>query len=581
MIRRIVTRFGYILLGLGFLFAIIHIGQAFPDLNGYAVEYGYNVNLFGPREGAFFLVYGLCAFMAAFLFTKAVGETVGAWWAKNDWASVRFGRLALVLSVSVVLMTIMLRLLIIREAPMTDDEHAYLFSARMLQSLRFYWTDYPQELAPFLNNQFLVVKDLMFSQYYPGFPALLAIGLSLGSVTLVNPIMAGLGVLVTFHLAREISGSSAVAFIAALLLSLSPSYLFSSAMLLPHTASLVFGSLFVLMIIRSKRDARARFPLLAGLAWAYLLFNRPLTAAVFGIFGAVVLMGDLKTVRKRLKPIAILAGLALGSCALFLAYNRALTGSMLKTTYTAFAEFRHVASFNTFSLAQIFNGKWTELLVFPFLRMNFWTFGWASSFIFLLFCPAGPLRRICLGVVCGVWLSHLAWPNVGVNMSGAAHYLEAVPFIAMMTASALHSLYRHREAWVSRMALAFPLVSAVVALAVFFPWVSRNLSNLAATNLAPYQVEASVQRPAIIFSTMVLPRQGENYLRANTWTYYRKNNRPDLTDDILWLNDLKDKNIIAMRLFPERHAYRLNSRTDPNIGTVYFLEEIGSPGSAR
>ena len=574
MKNTLLNRLLCLFLGLGFFLSFGHIGQTYPQLKEYAIEYGFSPNMFGPVEGAFYLVYGLSALMAAILLTMAVKDDVYSVWMKISWSSIRFDRLAIFLSICVMVNVLLLRLLVIREAPMTDDESAYLFSARMLQSFKLYWEGYPASLLPFLHNQFLVVGNHVFTQYYPGFPALLALGLSLGSATLVNPILAGLGTWITFLLVRKVSESPGTAFIAALLLSLSPSYLFTSAMLLPHTASLVFSSLFLLMVIKSVRESSVPYALVAGVAWGALLFTRPLTAAWFGVFGAAVSLGSVKTAKQRVKPVAALAAAALVFCVLFLMYNRLLTGDYLKTTYTAFTESAKIGFENTFSLNQLLNGRWTELLFFPFLRMNFWTFGWASSFVFLFFCPPGYLRRLGLGVVLGLWLVHLSWPNVGVNMSGAAHYLEALPFIAMLTAAGLRHLLQKQDKRISAPPLTFAFLSALLALAIFFPWAARNLRNLAMTNLAPYQVESAAVKPAIIFSTYVLPRQGDKYRLANTFTYFRRNNRPDLTDDVLWLNDLEDKNVIAMGLFPGRHAYRLRSKSSSTGNAVYFLEEI-------
>jgi len=571
-------RLFFLFLSFGFLFAILHIGKAYSNLNSYTIEYGYSVNLFSPNEGVFYLVYGFCAFMGTLFLTMAFQDLIYSKWVKIDWSGIDFLRLTLFLTISTVLVTYLIRILVIQDAPMTDDEHAYLFSARMIQSFKLYWADFPKELTPFLHNQFLVIKNFIFTQYYPGFPGILALGATLGSVNLVNPILAGLGILTTFFLVRKVSSSPIIAFLAALLLSLSPSYLFTSAMLMPHTASLVLGSLFILMVIKSNRETSSIFAALAGLVWGLLLFTRPLTAFIFGIIGAIISIGYIKNLRQRIKPVITLAGIALIFCAFFLMYNKMLTGDFFKTTYTEFAEFSNKIFFNSFSFQQILNGKWSELLVFPFLRMNYWTFGWSISFLFVFFCPPGYLRKLGLGVVLGLWLAHMPWPNVGVNLTGAAHYMEVLPFLAMLSALALHTLYKKKNTFIAGSALSFTIFSILIALTIFSPWAARNLSNLASTNLAPYQVEAQVKKPAIIFSSIFLPTHQGVIQRTSTWTYYRKNNHPDLSDDILWLNDLKEKNINAMKLFPDRHAYRLRFNYDPASGTgfLFSLEDISS-----
>lgn len=573
MKKNILSRLFFLLLGLGFLFAIGHIGRAY--FHGFTVEYGFDVNCFGPDEGAFYLIYGLAAFAAILFIALAMKGFLFPAWSKIRWTAVRFDRLAIILALAVAATAVLLRLLIIRQAPMTDDENAYLFSARLLQSFKLYWEGYAKELIPFLTNQFLVVKELAFSQYYPGFPALLALGLSLGAVNLVNPILAGLGVLITYRLVREISGSKSTAFIAAGLLSLSPCYLLTSATLLPHTASLFFAALFVLMVYRTIRHFRLFTSITAGLAWGFLLFTRPLTAALFGLVGAVMILGDFRALKERLKPAVAVAGIAGVFCLLFLAYNHLLTGDCFKTTYKAFVEFGGFPIY--FSANQFTSGGWLSLLVFPFLRMNFWAFGWVFSFLFVFFCPAGTLRRLGLGVTLGLWLVHLPWPSVGVNLTGAAHYFEVLPFVAMLTAAGLVQLVKNAGRPIPELALSFALLSGLIALGVFFPWAIRNLNDLATTNLAPYETELQVRPPAIIFASLGPPKQNEESSKPNTWTFYRKNNRPDLSDDILWLNDLNEANDAAMRMFPERRAYHLRRISDASGETAFSLEEIPRP----
>jgi hypothetical protein len=46
-----------------------------------------------------------------------------------------------------------------------------------------------------------------------------------------------------------------------------------------------------------------------------------------------------------------------------------------------------------------------------------------------------------------------------------------------------------------------------------------------------------------------------------TWAYYRRNNHPDLTDPVLYVNYLgQDRNKELMRLFPDRPAFTMAMR---------------------
>ncbi|MBW2390784.1 MAG: hypothetical protein JRG89_20465, partial [Deltaproteobacteria bacterium] len=50
---------------------------------------------------------------------------------------------------------------------------------------------------------------------------------------------------------------------------------------------------------------------------------------------------------------------------------------------------------------------------------------------------------------------------------------------------------------------------------------------------------------------------------------FRRNNDPELTNDVLWFNDLGPDNRIAMAIFSDRHFYRLIS-ADEEDGTQNF-----------
>jgi hypothetical protein len=48
------------------------------------------------------------------------------------------------------------------------------------------------------------------------------------------------------------------------------------------------------------------------------------------------------------------------------------------------------------------------------------------------------------------------------------------------------------------------------------------------------------------------------YISPYSWAYYRRNNSPDLTDPILYVNYLgPEKNRQFMRLFPDRPAFSM------------------------
>jgi hypothetical protein len=70
---------------------------------------------------------------------------------------------------------------------------------------------------------------------------------------------------------------------------------------------------------------------------------------------------------------------------------------------------------------------------------------------------------------------------------------------------------------------------------------------------APYELVAvEAQQPALVF-VQSLPVTA---LPPFSWAYYRRNNRPDLSDRVLFVNFIDpERNKALMRAFPDRVPY--------------------------
>jgi hypothetical protein len=558
-----------------FLAALWWIGDNY--FRGYQVEYGYHLTLFGPVEAFFLLLYALLGLGAAAVFSAALRERLAAVYDKLAGAELNPGRLVVVLCLAVFALTLMLRFLVVLEAPLTDDENAYMLGARIIAGGQLTLPGYPSELRPFLLNQFVVMGDSVFTQYFPGFMIVLALPAELGVEFLVNPILNALAILATYVLGRDISGSSRIGLCAALLLALSPEFLFTGATLLSHPLALAAGVGGLALVWRARRDNRPLPAILGAALIGVMLLTRPLTAVPVGAVGAAMLLTAPGPLATRLRVVISAAATGLAFVGLLLAYNYLVTGSPLQTPYAAFREFADYDKF-AFDWGQLLSGRALELLVFPMLRFNFWLFGWPCSLFLLLFVPRGETRIFLGSAVLGIWLLHLTWPSVGVNLTGAAHYHEALPMLAVLSAVGLAHLIRQRSDTVRGLAVSAVFCSVVIALAIFYPWVARNLSRTAEANDLPYRVaESQAETPAVVFTGMLIHEKDRRGRAYNTWAYYRRNNRVDLDDPIVWLNDRGEENVVAMRHFPNRRYYRLLSALTEDGQSTYALKEIAPP----
>lgn len=551
------------LLGLGLALAASIGSIGLRHYSDFSVTYGESLNRIPVGSLAFYLLFTVLGGAAVLCLalalrglplprTKSPSPTVAA----------------VVAAVLGFALPLMVRIFVLRRAPVTDDEHAYLFAARILASGRLYLEGYPEVLRPFLENQFLYMGDRVFTQYFPGYPLVLALAQTLGALDLLNPLLTSLAVLATWRLGRVLTGSPGIAAGAALLLALSPAVIFSGASLSSHALALATGTWGLALAASAGASGSLGRVLAAGALLGFTMLNRPLAGLFLTGAGALLVATGPLALRRKLHLVLAAAGVWAGVVALLLLYNQAITGSPFITGYGVVARASQ-GDRASFQLAQVQDSRWLDLLGLPLVRFNSWLFGWPLSLLPLFFAPRGRSRAILLVLILSIWFAHLSWTSVGVNVCGAEHYQEALPAMALLASLALA---RHMRPSPERpragLVLLLVLFSAGLGLQIFLPWAAGNLGRLADRNLKPYRmIQAGVEEPALVFSEDMLKIIGPG--TQGTWTYNRRNNLPDLSDQVLWLNDLGPENQAAMEYFPDRNYYLLG-RELVKIGPEYY-----------
>jgi len=167
-----------------------------------------------------------------------------------------------------------------------------------------------------------------FSQFPPGWSALLALGLLAGLPWLVAPLCGALAVWALHRLLREHGADERTAFFTAALFGLSPWIAFNAASWMSHVPTLCFILLGSAALVRGMRPPRGW--LWAGLGGAALgaaTLVRPLEGVAFGLPATVWVAA--RAWRERGARSA-LAGFAVGGSLLIgvlLAYNQVMHGS--------------------------------------------------------------------------------------------------------------------------------------------------------------------------------------------------------------------------------------------------------------
>jgi len=336
--------------------------------------------------------------------------------------------------------------LVFEEIAHLEDEFAYLWQAE-IYSRGDLVIDSPEFSSSFLVPFVVDYHGQRFSKYPPGWPAVLSLGFHLGLKSWVNPLLAGLGVWLTYRLGKHLF-EPRVGLLAALLTFLSPLYLIQSGTYLSHTWSLVLTLIFSLswfeIVITGKVKSRVISWLgtaSAGISLGLLVLTRPLTAIAvalpFGIYGLILIFKDNRSRRLRILSVGI-TSLMIG--ALLLVWQKTLTGDYLTNPYTLWWSYDRLGFGPGIGVApgghNLQQAWWNTKHSLRSAASDL--FGWLRfSWIFL---PAGiwagrkqwkiyPLAGILISVI-GLYM--LYW--VGSWLLGARYYFEALPGAAVLTA---------------------------------------------------------------------------------------------------------------------------------------------------
>ncbi|MCM3874549.1 MAG: glycosyltransferase family 39 protein [Pyrinomonadaceae bacterium] len=197
-------------------------------------------------------------------------------------------------------------------------EHARYLAARMLTM--------PAPPVPAAFNIFLM--SLEGGRWYAvppfGWPAVLSVGVWLGVPWLVNPLLAGLNVLLAYALASELFDRRVARWIV-LLLCVSPWHIFMAMNFMTHTVTFTCALVATLGVAWARKTGKTKWALLAGAFIGLASLIRPLDGLMLaGLLG----LWSIGAGGRRLK-LAHIAALVLATAiigSISLAYNRHLTG---------------------------------------------------------------------------------------------------------------------------------------------------------------------------------------------------------------------------------------------------------------
>jgi hypothetical protein len=457
-------------------------------------------------------------------------------------------------SLIVLVLVAIVRFVVLQSAPVTDDENVYEFQARILASGRLYLDSVSPEIRPFFDNQYVVNSGKWHATYFMGHPSLLALAGRVGLGEWLGPIEAAITVLLACGIARRVFGCR-TALLTGALLVVSPFFVTLSASHLSEPSSILMLSLFVYAVVRlESAPGSAVWWALAAASLSYAALIRPQAAVTFSI--PFIVMLAIRWWRDQLRPGVfgpVVAGfMILVGAAVFLGINYTLTGNMLRTGYHAYLDQGHRwdAPFGpTHSIREISRAL---------REVNFWLFGWPVSLVFVPFFErrrlAWTLAAASLALVVGYGVA--AVPSVVVL--GPVYYGEAIVPLAILTASGIErvvSRVRDRvegRTELARWLLAWPLVATVGAFLTFVPAHLASLAMMASITRGPYDLVTEQH----LDSALIFVQNLRTRAAPGTWTFFRRNPKPDLSDGALFVRDLgAERNRILIGAFPQRTPY--------------------------
>lgn len=590
----------FLLAGLASLWVFYSIGG--QELGSYSLGLGSTV--FMSRGYVFFLLFwSVFGAISALFFAGAISILGQEAWASNTVRQLRATsdrNLIVALSVVGFCIPLFIRSRILLNANVADDESAYRFMSELIVSGRLYAESPPMKL--FFDRAFMINDGKFYSQYFLGWPALLAPGVALGVPSLMNPLYSALTVPPIYLTLRQLGGRRCAAIGAFLFLS-APMLQFGAATMLSHTSclfALAWASHFAVRIYLGDRQWWLHSALAASFSIAF--FVRPSTALGLGLPLLGIWLVSLSSLsgKARWSAIAAFAAPALGFSAAFFLINLLQNGSPTHLAYQRAISYARENDFRFAAWNWFARDKTIAMSLGPvgvasaqtgvvLTRFNYALFGWPFAFVFLPFSGWRSQRSwIPWSMLISFGVLHFYMRNGGIDTFGPVHYLEPALPVILLTALGITRLSSWLRA--TRSSGRAQLVSARAPLALclglimasalgYTPVRAMALHEVGLiTGLPQREAEASLREPTVVFALRpFIPRECG---QTSHFAFWRPNNDPDLRNPILWVNHMTvehDKKL--MELFPDRDAVVMlwSSNCTPTFRPLAEVQESEIP----
>lgn len=454
--------------------------------------------------------------------------------------------------------------------PHVQDSIAQYFHGMIFAQGNLVAVSFPSR--EFFDFTHMINNGQWYSQYPPGHSALLAVGILAGIPWMVNPLLGSATVVLFYFIGKELYGES-VARLSALLGLLSPLILFMSSEFMNHASSLFFFTLFTLYGARFLKSGKAIHGAVAGGAIGWVFLIRPLTAIGAGL--PLLLYGAVQLVRRRKELSAGAFAMVVAASvfvALLLLFNYLTNGHPML--------FGFQVLYGDDVLPGFGNSAWGEAHTFlkgvyqtldNLLGMNKYLFEWhlpSLALVILLFISQTTNKWdfILLGSAFSLAVAYLFYWYQDWCF-GPRFLYEAVCPLVILTARGLDRAPRLlRSAFGARAS-----VRSLTALTGFLVAVLFVVGI--ATNIPPHlkmygERYWGVNGQALQAAESAGLHHAIVFTRGNYGGVFT-GNKPDLSNDVIFVRDRGNRNALLMEYFPGYSFYLLK----------YDTLESYSPGS--
>lgn len=497
--------------------------------------------------------------LAGFIYTVLPSRNWDQWYSQNR-IIVQFFFVAAVFAAGLAL-----RFAVLQQAPLTDDESNYLFTAETLRSGHL---TLPSPALPEFYDRFALINNgRIYSAYFYGWPMVLALAQAVHAIDFINPLLCALSILPLASILSRYCRAPAV--LGGLICySTSLLVLLSSATLLGYTSCLFFMLGFIHFGLKLAEDERSTRldALAAAVCGSAAFFIRPSAAVAVCSWVGIYMVWRLSRCGKDRLFIFLVVSAMFGAA--FLLMNQQAYGEYFTTGYqqdwkiqASQAPDQGATGISALLQFQL----WTESFTGAVLRLGSDFLGWPSAILVVgLLCFAGTRTWPHLLALISVVLVNVYIRDHGIDTFGPVHLLEGAGALIVLLAAAAQRLAdkstqacREGAADASRLVLAAFMGIAINAWATYFALRTLCVGVIAANISEPFKAAEKLDKPALIFSQRPFIDQ-RSIAPLRHFVFFKPTSVPDSHKKILWVNDLgNERNLDLIRQFPDREPYRL------------------------